>query len=220
MSNRSAIIYRGRVDWTLDQDAPQTLDITAPDFQSADEGQQYLLSIVNGSATVDLDVRIGSMIRAFGSDSTTHVAQACTMTAATDVIACTGHGFKIGQAVEFSATTGGVIVAGTVYYVIADGFGANAFKVSATREGSTVNLDASDAAAANTVIVADEFAELDTMAVPAFVAAVDTAPGAPVQGVVSSLISGWPNGERGRLILFKSAATAAAFSAFVEVRRA
>lgn len=70
----------------------------------------------------------------------------------TETITVTGHGFSAGQAVVFSVATGlivGGITAGTTYYVIAAGLTANAFRVSATRGGSAVNL--TDAVGTNTV---------------------------------------------------------------------
>lgn len=70
----------------------------------------------------------------------------------TETISVTAHGFTEGQAVVFSVATGlivGGITAGTTYYVIAAGLTANAFRVSATRGGSAVNL--TDAVGTNTV---------------------------------------------------------------------
>lgn len=52
----------------------------------------------------------------------------------------TGHGLVVGQTVQFGTTgvlpTG--ITAGTIYYVIAAGFGANTFEVSLTLGGSAI----------------------------------------------------------------------------------
>lgn len=67
--------------------------------------------------------------------------QAVTATASTDVFALTAHGYVAGNAVQFSALTGGAgVTAGTTYYVIASGLTANAFKVSATSGGSTIDV--------------------------------------------------------------------------------
>jgi hypothetical protein len=66
---------------------------------------------------------------------------AVTATAIDDLFTLTGHGFVVGQEVRFTAMTGGAgIVAGTSYYVIASGLTANAFRVSATPGGSTINV--------------------------------------------------------------------------------
>lgn len=65
-----------------------------------------------------------------------------TMTIATPcVVTWTAHGRSIGDSLTFS-TTGALatgITAGTVYYIITTGFGADAFQISATRGGSAVN---------------------------------------------------------------------------------
>lgn len=67
--------------------------------------------------------------------------QAVTATASTDVFAKTAHGYVAGNAVVFSGLTGGAgVTAGTTYYVIASGLTADAFKVSATQGGSTIDV--------------------------------------------------------------------------------
>lgn len=64
-----------------------------------------------------------------------------TSVAATDVItSATAHGLAIGDPVRFLTLTGGAgLVVGTTYYVIAAGFGATTFEVSATIGGATVD---------------------------------------------------------------------------------
>jgi hypothetical protein len=57
------------------------------------------------------------------------------------VISWTAHGLSVNQPVIFT-TTGALptgLTAGTTYYVISAGFGANAFEVSATVGGSAIN---------------------------------------------------------------------------------
>jgi hypothetical protein len=65
------------------------------------------------------------------------------ITTATDTIAYTAHGLSAGDAVKYfhgggAAATG--LTNNTTYYVIASGLTANAFKVSATDGGSTVDI--------------------------------------------------------------------------------
>lgn len=61
------------------------------------------------------------------------------------VISWTGHGLSVNQGVAFS-TTGALptgITAGTAYYVIAAGFGPNAFEIAATPGGAAINTTGS-----------------------------------------------------------------------------
>lgn len=65
------------------------------------------------------------------------------ITTGTDTIAYTGHGLSAGDAVKYfhgggTAATG--LTNNTTYYVIASGLTANAFKVSATDGGTTVDI--------------------------------------------------------------------------------
>jgi hypothetical protein len=76
-----------------------------------------------------------------------------TGVAATDLFTKTAHGLLAGQAVAFSALTGGTgLTAGTIYYVIASGLTANAFKISATSGGAALDFTTDvTAATLNTV---------------------------------------------------------------------
>lgn len=66
---------------------------------------------------------------------------AVTAAAVGDLFTRTAHGFQAGDAVRFTALTGGAgITAGKTYYVIAAGLTANAFQVSATLGGSTIDV--------------------------------------------------------------------------------
>jgi len=64
-----------------------------------------------------------------------------TGVAATDIITATAHGYVAGQAIRFSALTGGAgLTVGTTYYVISANLAADTFQVSATPGGSAVNF--------------------------------------------------------------------------------
>lgn len=67
---------------------------------------------------------------------------AATMTIATPcVVSINAHGLAVGETISFT-TTGALptgLVAGTTYYVIAAGFGANSFRLSATDAGAAIN---------------------------------------------------------------------------------
>lgn len=58
------------------------------------------------------------------------------------VISWTGHGLSIGAQVSFLSTTGALpapLALGVPYYIIAAGFGVNAFEISATPGGAAIN---------------------------------------------------------------------------------
>jgi len=66
-----------------------------------------------------------------------------SITTATDTIAYTTHGLNAGDVLVYNnggGTSATGLVSGTTYYVIASGLTANAFKVSATDGGTTVDI--------------------------------------------------------------------------------
>jgi TP901-1 family phage major tail protein len=68
---------------------------------------------------------------------------AVTFTAATDLVGQVAHGLVEGDVVRFSAVVTTTVPAiNTTYYVISAGLTADAFKVSTTAGGSTINIDA------------------------------------------------------------------------------
>lgn len=71
----------------------------------------------------------------------------CSANATTDVITCGDpHGLRAGDAVKFiSGTMPGNITANTEYFVIASGLTELAFKVSATRGGSALDISSAGA---------------------------------------------------------------------------
>lgn len=119
--------------------------------------QPYLrgLEITSSSATVPNDPATSTKVRTFPItvlgdlptpakvrvtvDADANALQ--TSAAADDIIDCTSHGFEVGDAVIFTALTGGAgLTVGTVYYVIAANLAANTFQVSATPGGAAVNF--------------------------------------------------------------------------------
>jgi len=205
--HKGEVVYRGKVNWTLNQDSMKTLDI--PNIGVG--GDDFLIAVRNGSPTVDLVVNVGHMAPCYPALTTPRGEVDVTDTAdAAATFTAPAHGLAVGDAIEFSGDGGGVTV-GRVYYVVAVS-DADTFQVSTTRGGTAFNVDADHET--NTFHIAEEFFALTTFAVPKFAAGTSTA---PVAGLVSALVQGW-NG--GRLMLEKSAATAAAFSAYVEVKRA
>lgn len=68
---------------------------------------------------------------------------AVTFTAATDLVGKVAHGLVVGQRVQFATVVTSTVPAiATDYYVIAAGLTADAFKVSTTPGGTTINIDA------------------------------------------------------------------------------
>src|ERR1043165_8490898 len=67
---------------------------------------------------------------------------AFTATAATDLLATTGHGLTTDTPIRFftTGTLPGGLATATTYYVIASGLTADVFKVSATQGGSAVDI--------------------------------------------------------------------------------
>ncbi len=205
--HKGEVVFRGKVDWTVNEDSMKVLDI--PNLGVG--GEDFLIAIRNGSPTVDLVCNVGHMAACYPALTTPRGEVNVTDTA--DVAAtftAAAHGLHVGDAIVFSGDGGGV-TAGVVYYVIATS-DANTFQVSTARGGAAFNVDADHET--NTFHIAEEFFALTTIDVPKFAAGTSTA---PIAGLVSTLVQGW-NG--GRLMFEKSAATAAAFSAYVEVRRA
>lgn len=68
--------------------------------------------------------------------------KAVTGVAATDLFTSTDHQMDVGQQVVFTAVTGGagLVTNSTVYYVIASGLTVDAFKLSLTDGGSSINF--------------------------------------------------------------------------------
>lgn len=64
-----------------------------------------------------------------------------TSAAADDIVDATSHGFAIGDAVVFTALTGGTgLTAGRVYWVVATSHAANTFRVAATPGGAALDF--------------------------------------------------------------------------------
>lgn len=202
---KGEVLFRGKVDWTLNENSMEVLDIG----NLAVGNEDVLICIRNGSPTVDLVCNVGHMAPCYPSLTTPRGEVEVTDTEDFESFTAPAHGLHVGDAVVFSGEGGGV-TAGVVYYVV-ETADANTFQVSASRGGMTFGV--ADDGVTNTFHIADEFFALTTIDVPKFAAGTTTA---PVAGLVSSIIQGW-NG--GRLAFEKSAVTAAAFSAYVEVRR-
>jgi len=84
----------------------------------------------------------------------------CTMTIASPaVVSETGHGYAAGDKILFR-TTGALptgVTAGTVYFVIAAGLGADDFQFSATSGGSAINTSGTQSGTHTLVSVLDTF---------------------------------------------------------------
>ena len=85
----------------------------------------------------------GARIAAYGA---VRVEKTVTINVTTDVFSCVAHGLVAGDRVVFSATQGNLptgLTANTVYYVIASGLTADAFKVSASVGGGSIDMSGS-----------------------------------------------------------------------------
>ena len=103
-------------------------------------------SIAGGAVSAITVTNVGS---AYTSAPTVTIAKPrrtiplASITTATDTIAYTAHGLLTGDVLVYNnggGTSATGLVSGTTYYVIASGLTANAFKVSATDGGSTVDI--------------------------------------------------------------------------------
>lgn len=76
----------------------------------------------------------------------TQVSRGFTVAASTDLFTSYAHGLSAGDTVEFETALGTAlpagVTAGTIYYVIASGLTTDAFKVSTTSGGSTIDVTA------------------------------------------------------------------------------
>ena len=83
--------------------------------------------------------------------------------AATDLITTTGHGLVADVPIVFPTSTAtGLTAPSTVYYVIASGLTANAFKVSTTKGGSAVDVTADGAGTWKRYLTDDQQAQVDS----------------------------------------------------------
>ena len=103
-------------------------------------------TISGGAVTVITVTNVGS---AYTSAPTVTIPKARVtiptsgITTGTDLIAYTAHGLSAGDAVVYNnggGTSATGLTSGTTYYVIASGLTADAFRVSATSGGSTVDI--------------------------------------------------------------------------------
>jgi hypothetical protein len=210
MLAKGELLWYGNLSWDVDEDSMESIDV--PSLPIGDE-EQFLVSVRNGSAVVDLTVFVGMLTKAYPASSSPRGSVAIVYTDSTgDTFQVSGtHGLVVGDAVVFSGDGGGV-TPGDVYYVVSvDG---EAFQVSTTRGGVAFDVDADSET--NEVSIADEFFELSNFDVLKFAAGSSIA---PVAGLTSKVFTGFGH-YGGRFSVAKSAATAAAFNCYIEIRRA
>jgi hypothetical protein len=210
MMGKGELLWSGNASWTANEDAVKTLDI--PRLPVGNE-EQFLLSIRNGSAVVDVTVDIGMLMSVYPLTTTPTGVVACVTVDAGDKVTKVGHGLTVGDCIVFGTALGGVTV-GTKYYVVVV-TDADNFQFATARGAAAFTVD--NTAGANTYTITSEFFVLSNIFVPKFAAGTTVA---AVAGLVSRIISGWPYGPSGgRLSIMKSAATAAIFSVYAEIRR-
>jgi HK97 family phage portal protein len=139
--------------------------------------------VTDAAFCADLEGATGTTTQAargmLGSDVTLQ-----TSAAADDIIDASTHGLSIGDAVVFTALTGGTgLTAGQVYWVIAANFTADDFQVSATPGGSAVDFTA-DITAGTVAKITDTGVRLHEALAQASVS-VEDATGAPASIVLA-----------------------------------
>lgn len=108
-----------------------------------------------------------------------------TSAASDDIIDATGHGFSVGDAVVFTALSGGTgLTAGRVYWVTSTSFGANTFRVASTPGGAAIGFTA-DITAGTVAKVTDTGAKFRAALFEASVS-VEDATGQPAGVVLAS----------------------------------
>ena len=132
-----------------------------------------------------------------------------------DTYTCaTPHGLTVGDAVILVGPTVDIVVANTIYYVIATP-SALVYRLSAARGGTVLNCGATDAVVVKLV---EEFVSLTTFTVPTWAAGTYLV---NVAGLVSKIVQGLgaaPDG--GRICISPSDQIYAEFAASVGIRRA
>jgi hypothetical protein len=86
-----------------------------------------------------------------------------TATAVTDLLATAGHGLAADTPIEIVTSTAGGLAAAAIVYVISSGLTADAFKVSAAKGGSAVNVTSEGAGTWRRYLTDDERTEVETI---------------------------------------------------------
>lgn len=109
-----------------------------------------------------------------------------TSAASDDIIDATGHGFSIGQPVTFVTLSGGTgLFVGVTYWVTADDFAANTFRIAAYPGGPSIGFSA-DISAGTVAPLADTTGATLRSLLFAASSLVRTATGAPAQVVLAA----------------------------------
>lgn len=98
--------------------------------------------VTDAAFCADLEATAGTTTQVASTMLSANITLTNPSAAADDIIdTAAAHGFAIGDAVVFTALTGGTgLTAGQVYWIIAANFAAQTFQVSATPGGSAVNF--------------------------------------------------------------------------------
>ena len=177
----SIVTYAGGSDISY-----QLLERSDPSYYDA-----YQRIMVNAWATVTDNAFVTAIEGASGT--TTKAARGVlgadvslsTSAASDDIIDATSHGFSIGDAVVFTALTGGTgLTAGRVYWVTSTSYAASTFRVTDTPGGAAIGFTA-DITAGTVAKVTDTGPKFRTSLFEASVA-VETATGSPASIVLAS----------------------------------
>lgn len=182
----------------------------------------FVLTVLSADTFTLSTSKQGGSIQALNADGANTLYTVASQSILTGVVAeadddtfttLSPHGFQIGDAIQLSGITGGgtSVTAGTVYYVLTVPT-VTTFTIATARAGSTLNVTPDITAC--TIVPAEEFYETARFSVPVFAAATSTAPVAGLESQPVGNLTG-----KSRIYLAKSASTAAAFKAYIEVRR-
>lgn len=217
MISKGDVLWSGRLEWTNNEDSMESIDIPV---LPAGDTERCFLAVRNGSGTVSLTVNVGYMTKCMPAGKAESTVWSFGSSGSNTVFQSTGHGLKVGDALECLTAGGTNCTAGVIYYVhgadAATAVPADTLYLSLTRADGGTLIDASTATA-GTFSIADEFCYYTGFTVAPFAVSSATA---PVAGFESETVDVWPFGMHGgRLMVEKSAAAAGAFHAYCEIRR-
>lgn len=200
-----AMLAYGWAEWTENEDSAEDTELRGFALLP---GEKCVLSLRNGSPTVDITAYYGNWRPETGVTSTV----ACTMNDTANTVTSAAHGLKVGQKIYFTTTTGGVNIGeGNFYYIVAVS-DADTFQFSTAIEGAAFNITADGS---NFYYLGAQLFVMGSVALGKWVAGTTTSPVLGKEEVVLE-------GVAAPFVVFfvKSAVTAAAFNVYAELRKA
>jgi hypothetical protein len=198
------VLAYGWLEWTENEDSRE--NITLDGYTLLPQEKVQLL-VRNGSPTVDVTCYYGPL----AAEAEPVGTMDCTMNDTANTITCTAHGYKLGQKISFGSAVGGVSAGEELYYIVAVP-DADTLQFSVDRGGAAFNITAN---VANTIFHSRHTYVQGSVTVGKYASGTSTV---PMTGQETVVLEGLASPIR--LQVVKSAATAAAFNVYVELRKA